>query len=136
MTNNDIILNTVQAAFNPDQLQQLAEQIYTVQQIEARRAGCKIVMEDATPEKENAFFLADLVSAQFHTFAEWKRMGYSVKKGQHAALVCNLWQYTDKPGKAARDAAASAGKDAPETDPHFYRTKSYLFFRAQVEKRS
>ena len=75
MTNNDIILNTVQAAFTPDQLQQLAEQIYTVQQIEARRAGCKIVMEDATPEKENAFFLADLVSAHFHTFAEWKRMG-------------------------------------------------------------
>ena len=29
--------------------------------------------------------------------------GYSVKKGQHAALVCNLWKYTDKPGKAAKE---------------------------------
>lgn len=37
-----------------------------------------------------------LAAETFHTFAEWKRMGYSVKKGQHAALVCNLWKYTDQ----------------------------------------
>ena len=69
-----------------------------------------------------------------HTFPEWKRMGYSVKKGQHAALVCNLWKYTDKPGKAAREAAEAAGKDAPETDPHFYMAKAHLFHALQVEK--
>ena len=46
-----------------------------------------------------------LAADTFHTFAEWKRMGYSVKKGQHAALTCQLWKYTDKPGTAAREAA-------------------------------
>ena len=75
-----------------------------------------------------------LAADTFHTFAEWKRMGYSVKKGQHAALVCNLWKYTDKPGKAAKEAAAAAGQDAPETDPHFYMAKSHLFNALQVEK--
>lgn len=66
--------------------------------------------------------------------AEWKRMGYSVKKGQHAALTCQLWKYTDKPRKAARKTAEADGKDAPETDPHFYKTKAHLFHALQVEK--
>ena len=37
-------------------------------------------------------------------------------------------------GKAAKDAAAAAGQDAPETDPHFYMAKSHLFNALQVEK--
>ena len=83
--------------------------------------------------------LAELVNAtytadQFHTFAEWKRMGYSVKKGAKSAITCQLWKYTDKPGKAVREAAEAAGKDAPETDPHFYMAKAHLFHALQVEK--
>ena len=37
-------------------------------------------------------------------------------------------------GKAAKEAAAAAGQDAPETDPHFYMAKSHLFNALQVEK--
>ena len=37
-------------------------------------------------------------------------------------------------GKAAREAAEADGKDAPETDPHFYMTKAHLFHALQVEK--
>ena len=48
--------------------------------------------------------------------------------------MCNLWKYTDQPGKAAKEAAAAAGQDAPETDPHFYMAKSHLFNALQVEK--
>ena len=36
--------------------------------------------------------------------------------------------------KAAKEAAAAAGQDAPETDPHFYMAKSHLFNALQVEK--
>ena len=43
-------------------------------------------------------------------------------------------EYTDKPGKAVREAAEAAGKDAPETDPHFYMAKAHLFHALQVEK--
>ena len=106
----------------------------TAEQIAARRAGVKITVAEGSDETPDAVFHAMLAADTFHTFAEWKRMGYSVKKGQHAALVCNLWKYTDKPGKAAKEAAAAAGQDAPETDPHFYMAKSHLFNALQVEK--
>ena len=111
-----------------------AVKYYPIDEETARRAGVKITVAEGSDETPDAVFHAMLAADTFHTFAEWKRMGYSVKKGQHAALVCNLWKYTDKPGKAAKEAAAAAGQDAPETDPHFYMAKSRLFNALQVEK--
>ena len=118
----------------PSLTAELVAATYTAEQIAARRAGVKITVAEGSDETPDAVFHAMLAADTFHTFAEWKRMGYSVKKGQHAALVCNLWKYTDKPGKAAKEAAAAAGQDAPETDPHFYMAKSHLFNALQVEK--
>ena len=106
MTNNEIIFETVRASFTPAQLAELVAATYTAEQIAARRAGVKITVAEGGDETPDAVFHAMLAADTFHTFAEWKRMGYSVKKGQHAALVCNLWKYTDKPGKAAKEAAA------------------------------
>ena len=56
------------------------------------------------------------------------------KSAAKSAITCQLWKYTDKPGKAVREAAEAAGKDAPETDPHFYMAKAHLFHALQVEK--
>lgn len=55
-----------------------------------------------------------------HTFAEWKKAGYSVKRGEHAAITCDLWKYTERPGKAAKAAraeATKAGQNAPTPTP-------------------
>ena len=134
MTNNEIIFETVKAAFTPAQLSDLVSAIYTPEQLTDRRANFSAVLEEGSAETEDEIFTAELAAQTFHTFAEWKRLGYSVKKGQHAALVVNLWKYTDKPGKAAKEAAAQAGQDEPETDPHFYMARSHLFNRLQVEK--
>lgn len=135
MTNNEIIFETVKATFSPAQLAQLVSATYTPEQISARRAGFSVVMDDSSAETADDIFTAELAAESFHTFREWKHLGYSVKKGQHAAIVCNLWKYTDKPGKAAREAAAEAGEDPKECDPHFYKAKSHLFHCLQVEKR-
>ena len=70
----------------------------------------------------------------FHTFQEWKSRGYSVKKGEHALFPADLWKYTDKPSKAEVQAAEEAGKDAPESSPHYYKKLSYLFSMDQVER--
>lgn len=70
----------------------------------------------------------------FHTFQEWKSRGYSVKKGEHAIFTTDLWKYTSKPSKAMMDAAAQAGKDAPEEVPHYYKKLSHLFSINQVER--
>lgn len=134
MTNNEIIFEAVRATFTPEQLSELVSATYTAEQIAARRAGVKITVAEGSDETPENVFNAMLAANMFHTFAEWKRLGYSVKKGQHAALVCNLWKYTDKPGKAAREAAAAAGEDAPESDPHFYMAKAHLFHALQVGK--
>lgn len=116
MTNEQIIYNTVKAAFTPEQAADLIQKVNT---------PAEIALYAADP--------FELAAKGFHTFAEWKRLGYSVRKGEHASLVANLWKYSDKPSKAAREAAEAAGEDAP-TDSRFYRTKAYLFHRLQVEK--
>lgn len=133
MTNNEIIFEAVKAAFTPAQLDQLVAATYTEEQLLSRRGSVTITTDSESGENPEDILTALLAAETFHTFAEWKRMGYAVKKGQHAALVCNLWKYTEKPGKAVREAAASAGQDAPESDPHFYMTRSHLFSRLQVE---
>ena len=134
MTNNEIIFETVRAAFTPAQLADLVNAIYPADKITARRASVKIAVAEDSNDTPEDIFNAMLAAETFHTFSEWKRMGYSVKKGEHAALVCNLWKYTDKPDKAAREAAAAAGQDAPESDPHFYMAKAHLFSALQVQK--
>lgn len=74
-----------------------------------------------------------------HTFAEWKKAGYSVKRGEHAAITCDLWKYTERPGKAAKAARAEAAKagqngpDADAPDPHYYMAKAHLFTFDQVK---
>lgn len=134
MTNNEIIYETVRASFSAAQLSELVHATFTPEQINARRAAIKITVAEGSDETPDGIFYATLAAETFHTFAEWKRMGYSVKKGEHAAITCQLWKYTDKPGKAAREAAAAAGEEAPEVDPHFYMAKSHLFHALQVEK--
>ena len=134
MTNNEIIFETVRNTFTPAQLAELVNATHTAEQIAARRAAVTITVDEDSTTSAEDIFTAELAAETFHTFAEWKRIGYSVKKGQHAAITCQLWKYTDKPGKAAKEAAAAAGQDAPETDPHFYMTKAHLFHALQVEK--
>ena len=67
-----------------------------------------------------------------HTFPEWKRMGYSVKKGEKAAIKTRLWKYTTQPTKAAREAAELAGKE-PDADPHYYLAPAYLFTAGHLD---
>ena len=115
MTNNEIIFENVRASFTPAQLAELVQATYTAEQLAARRANVTITVDEGSADTAEDIFTAMLAADQFHTFAEWKRMGYSVKKGAKSAITCQLWKYTDKPGKAVREAAEAAGKDAPET---------------------
>ena len=119
MTNNEIIFETVRNTFTPAQLAELVQATYTAEQIAARRAAVTITVDEGSAESAENIFSAMLAADTFHTFAEWKRMGYSVKKGAKSAITCQLWKYTDKPGKAAREAAAhtltSGAEELPET---------------------
>lgn len=64
-----------------------------------------------------------------HTFKEWQRLGYCVKKGEKAKLVCDIWRMTNYSKKQKTD-----DKEQEEKDDHFYLKTAYFFTREQVEK--
>lgn len=119
MTNEEIILKSVQAHLTPAQRHEIAAVAYTPEQI----AHAVEHIPDG---------LDELAAAQIHTFGFWKQNGKSVKRGEKALFTCPLWKYTDKPSKAQRDAAEAAGEEA-KAHPHYYPTTSYMFSCLQVE---
>lgn len=68
-----------------------------------------------------------------HTFAEWKKAGFIVKKGQKAIARFAIWNYTDKPSKATKAAREQLNKDPDEADPHYYLKEACFFSQSQVE---
>lgn len=70
----------------------------------------------------------------FHTSAEWSMRGYQVQKGAAPLFDCYLWKHTNKPSRAAIEAAAEAGEEAPKQSPHFYQKLSCIYGPAQVDR--
>lgn len=114
MTNEEIILKSVQAHLTPAQRHEIAAAAYTPEQI-------------ANTVEHIPDGLDELAAAQIHTFGFWKQNGKSVKRGEKALFTCPLWKYTDKPSKAQRDAAEAAGEEA-KAHPHYYPTTSYILY--------
>ena len=75
MTNNEIIFENVRASFTPAQLAELVQATYTAEQIAARRSNVTITVDEGSAATAEDIFTAMLAADQFHTFAEWKRMG-------------------------------------------------------------
>lgn len=80
-------------------------------------------------KEEVADFEANFQRLPLHTYAEWKKMGYQVRKGEHAVLKCKIFMYRgDEPG------------DGSDTDPEkevkgsFYMKSASFFRREQVDK--
>lgn len=61
-----------------------------------------------------------------HTFGEWKRMGFSVKKGEKARLACSIWK------KSTKKAEKKENEEEKEND-RFFLKLSYFFTADQVE---
>lgn len=59
-----------------------------------------------------------------HTYQEWRRLGYQVKQGEHAALTVSLWRF----GKIKNEDGTE--EDAGEP----FLAKSHLFTIDQVQK--
>ena len=87
------------------------------------------------------------IMPKYHTFNEWKRNGYIVKKGSKAAFVCKIWDFkTSKKGEYTAEEAAKLnaiivnadGSQVKEGDPkthsQYYKFNAYFFGPDQVEK--
>lgn len=64
------------------------------------------------------------------TFAEWKKKGYFVKKGQKAKMVSYIWKMKSEK-TTAQD---KNGNDVEVNETNFYKVKAFLFDETQVEK--
>lgn len=69
---------------------------------------------------------------EIHTYKEWQNLGMQVQKGQKAVAKFTIWMFTDKPSKAALAAAAAAGKEEVDADPHYYMKEAAFFSASQV----
>lgn len=90
----------------------------------------------------NAAILAGIVTVEdvergelpeLHTFAEWKRAGYIVRRGEHAVIKCAIWMPKTGRGKAqkAEYIPVDADADAPQ-ESSFYKKVAFFFTAAQV----
>lgn len=74
---------------------------------------------------------------ELHTFNEWKRAGYVVRKGEHAVLSCYIWM----PRTGSKNKAQQAeyipvdadGDDAATVKSSFYKKLAFFFRAEQVE---
>ena len=62
-----------------------------------------------------------------HTYGEWRKAGYQVRKGEKARIKTYLWKKTNK-----KTVNKETGKE--EKESKFYLCKTYLFTREQVDK--
>lgn len=75
--------------------------------------------------------IEQLGSLPLHTFAEWKRMGFQVKKGEKARLKVDIWK---KSNKAVAKATMPDGTEETIESGRFYKKLSHFFTFEQVER--
>ena len=83
------------------------------------------IAEGIFSEEEAAAILSAGRRLPLHTYQEWKRMGYQVKQGEHAALSVVLWKYRSQKVEIN-------GEEYESGD--CYRALAHLFTADQVEK--
>lgn len=79
-----------------------------------------------TAEQANAI-IATGRRLPVHTFAEWKKLGYSIKKGEKARFITSIWLKT-------RRLTDWDGKEIEMETPYFYKEMAHFFSIDQVQK--
>lgn len=62
------------------------------------------------------------IEEECHTFARWKEMGYTVKKGEKAAFAAAIWKYREK-----------NTDDDEKKSGYCFLKKAHFFRESQVE---
>ena len=95
---------------------------------ELLRAGkIKPTGRTVTVETTNGEKMTFQEPEQIHTFAAWKQIGFSVKKGEKAVAAFPIWKY--RAGKTEID----ANGDEQTGKAHMFLKVSHFFTQEQVE---
>ena len=84
-------------------------------------------------EEQIKQYLESIGELPLHTFKGWKELGFIVRKGQKAALKCDIWKYSKKTETVP--AKTPEGKETEQEIDinHYYKKLSHFFTVAQVE---
>lgn len=89
-------------------------------------------------EEGNEAIIEAFESDSLLTFAEWKRKGFSVRKGEKSQFSCSLWKKLskaemEKQMEKLKALAKKEGKEKPKKPSSFVMTKCNFFLPHQVE---
>lgn len=87
------------------------------------------ILQGIFTQEEVEEYITNMQRLPLHTFAEWKSMGYSVKKGEHAKMKCSIWRYKESEKKSKED-----GEKNEKKESSYYMKLSHFFTADQVEK--
>ena len=73
----------------------------------------------------------DYDGTNLKTFAQWKKAGYQVKKGESAFLKANIWQKSTKKEEIINE---ETGEKETIEKGRFYKKLSHFFTIEQVKK--
>ena len=68
------------------------------------------------------------ITEEAHTFAHWRALGFSVRKGEHAAFSATIWKYAK--GKRAQQVEDETGELQPGK---MFMKNAYFFTASQVD---
>lgn len=130
MTNAQIIFNEAIALMNDGIIGTTGRQIT----IEYEKDGEKVKETVNEPEP-------------IHTYAEWKKEGFQVQRGQKAIAKFTIWMYADKKKKLTKEEADNINSiminpaeqtakegDEVRTNGHYYMKEAAFFKASQVER--
>ena len=68
-----------------------------------------------------------------HTYDEWQRMGFQVKRGEHAVAAFKIWVYSRKLEKLPmKNVKTGDTEDVEEESGNYYMKTAYFFSSSQV----
>lgn len=67
-----------------------------------------------------------------HTYAEWKKAGFQVQKGQKAIASFTIWMYTDDKKKKEGEQEKEPEQEGLIKGGHYYMKKASFFKASQV----
>lgn len=72
-----------------------------------------------------------MMPEEIHTFAEWKRLGYMVQKGEHAVAKFPIWK---KAGKKQEEPKEDEKMEVEAGGGRFFKKMAFFFTREQVKE--
>lgn len=106
----------------------LSNRVFLMENGVIKGTGEKFVFTDEQGTREIE------VPEEIHTFNEWKKLGYIVKKGEHSVAKFPIWNISKKKSKKTEAENANEENGEEQENGRYYKKVAFFFTLEQVEK--